>query len=259
MLDVIVEDLSVKDAIDLINNYKPKFKRAKRLQLEIIWHWGNIVARTKKPQGEKINIYNRLSEELGIHVLTLRKYEQLYFYFEGEYERYSNFLDYLEKSKRLNLNFYNVSNTLRLIDRLGEDSKKEEYSNNIERAITQLNRYKEELKGTRTLEIAQQEIKESFDEGKPIRSKDHLEWIRSQPCSLYPYCDCETVPERSQAHHTSMDIYGEKGSDYSCIPYCIKVHDERHNDPDFEQKLIDGYFGTEKEILAEILHLNVAG
>ncbi len=54
---------------------------------------------------------------------------------------------------------------------------------------------------------------------KPPRSEKYRRWIASQPCLI-----CAS-PE-TQAAHTERGGRGMKGSDYSCVPLCLRHHDE---------------------------------
>ena len=76
---------------------------------------------------------------------------------------------------------------------------------------------------------------------KPVRNPGYLQWIRSLPCSVC--CTIRTV----EAAHTGPHGLGQKSSDLSAIPVCVRHH--RTGD--------DSYHKLGPRKFAEVHQLNI--
>jgi hypothetical protein len=76
---------------------------------------------------------------------------------------------------------------------------------------------------------------------KPARNPEHLKWIRTLPCSV-----CRTA-RAVEAAHTGPRGLGQKSSDFSAIPLCVRHH--RTGD--------DSYHKLGPRKFSEVHHLNI--
>lgn len=56
----------------------------------------------------------------------------------------------------------------------------------------------------------------------PVRDKQYLGWVRLQPCLICRRQPSEYSP--IEAAHTGAHPYGQKASDYTCVPLCHGCH-----------------------------------
>lgn len=268
-----VETLSVDEAAERIRNSIPEAQTAQRQLMESIWKWGNIVALVEKPWGERVNIYKELNEKTGIHFNLLRQYEALYDQFLGRKESFDRFLAYYEKSNLLRVNFSNVSNVLRLLDKVEPEFREDILARNVEtavRRVADLNDRAREEKVHResaesialVLDEEYEDLKHKVESGEKVfadntpRSEKHLAIVRSNRCILSPTCDCKYKDETTHAHHTQEGGKGIVGSDYSAIPLCPRSHQFWH---DHGRDTFEAHYQVlTSELVADMLHRRVS-
>ena len=78
----------------------------------------------------------------------------------------------------------------------------------------------------------------------PWRSVKYRRWIASHPCVM---CGCL----ETQAAHTETGGMSTKAPDYTCVPLCLRHHDE------FDGRRPIGHAGTGRETFQRVYHVDL--
>jgi len=121
-------------------------------------------------------------------------------------------------------------------DVLGPDALAERLAKRIESTGKDLQKLREQAHNgtidTETYEGVKQNFVddvESFDQDKEealeeqeietVRDQEYINWVKTQPCAA------TNSPPPNEPHHVAQGGTGMKGSDWTIIPVCRKVHD----------------------------------